>query len=64
MGSIIDERHILTANPCVLNIDVKNLRVLLGYFKAWWGRHSYVYYVEKVLKHEHELVILRVTKNI
>lgn len=61
MGSIIDEKHILTAVRCVQSTNYKTLRILVGYFKAWWGRHSFVHYVDKVIKSEYELVILRLT---
>lgn len=64
LGSIIDNKHILTARKCITNTEPTEFKILLGYYKAYWGRHSQVKMVDKVHKHPHGLVILELTKTI
>lgn len=59
MGSIVDEKHILTAKKCYERSDAGDLLVLVGYYKPYWGKWSQVKNVQKIIRHEGEIALLR-----
>ncbi|KAK6617885.1 hypothetical protein RUM43_014114 [Polyplax serrata] len=61
MGSIVDSRHVLTAKRCYEKCDAADLLVLAGYYKAYWGRDSQVKKVKRIIRHEFEVTLLRLS---
>lgn len=64
MGSIVDKYHVLSAKRCFERTSIETLIVLAGYFRPYWGKNSQVKYVEKIIRHDKELALLRLTRRL
>lgn len=64
MGSIVDSTHILSAKRCYERTDAIDVLALVGYSKAWWGNLAQVIKVKKIVRHEYEVVLLRLKREI
>ncbi|KAL0267770.1 UNVERIFIED_CONTAM: hypothetical protein PYX00_009945 [Menopon gallinae] len=64
MGSIVDKYHILSVKRCFDRITVETLIIVAGYFRPYWGKNSQVKYVEKIIRHDKELALLRLSRRL